>query len=110
MIRILAVVAALLTPFAAFAQSSVLNGGSTTAGHVPMYSVGGSPNSQTVVQDSGPASGGAPGVGIGELGLTARGSGTAPYAGQGSGPYGAVVLNHVQQPVSVAFSTEGVRL
>ena len=44
--------------------------------------------SQPVVQDSGGAAGGATGVGLSELGITARGTGTPPYVGQGKGPNG----------------------
>lgn len=68
------------------AQSTILQGGPTTAGHVPMYATGYS--QQPIVQDSGPAAGGPPGVGLSELGITARGSGTAPYANAGTGPFG----------------------
>jgi hypothetical protein len=47
-------------------------------------------SSQPIVQDSGPASGGPVGIGLSELDMIARGTGTAPYAGQGSGPYGTI--------------------
>lgn len=70
----------------AWAQSTLLQGGTWSAGRVPMYVGGGS--SQPVVVDSGPAGGGGPGVGASEFGLTARGTGAAPFAGQGSGQYG----------------------
>jgi hypothetical protein len=76
--------AAASTP--ALGQSAVLQGGPWQPGHAPMYVGRGS--SQPVVQDSGPASGGAVGVGLSELGITARGTGTPPYVGQGTGPFG----------------------
>ena len=75
-----------LLPSLALAQSGVLQGGAWTAGHAPMYVGGGS--AQTVVQDSGPAGGGGAGIGLSELLLAARGTGTAPYSGQGTGPFG----------------------
>ena len=80
-------VALILSPIAAFAQSAVSQAGPPAAGHAPMYlnSTGG----QVFVQDSGPARGGKAGVGLSELLLAARGTGTPPYAGQGTGPYGA---------------------
>lgn len=45
---------------------------------------------QTIVQDSGPAGGGGIGVGLSELGITARGTGTPPYVAQGTGPLGSI--------------------
>lgn len=74
---------------AASAQSTLLQGGPITAGHVPIY-VSGAANTP-VVQDSGPASGGGPGVGLSELNITSRaanGVTSAPYANSGSGPDG----------------------
>ncbi len=68
------------------AQSTPLQGGPWTNGHLPMYSTSG--NSQPVIQDSGPAGGGAVGLGASEQLLVARGTGTPPYAGQGTGPLG----------------------
>lgn len=70
----------------AWSQSAILQGGAWTPGHAPMYV--GQGGSQPVVQDSGPASGGGPGLGLSELNIIARGTGTAPYAGQGTGQYG----------------------
>lgn len=70
-------------PGVAMAQA-VLQGGPWQPGHVPMY-VG--QGTQPIVQDSGPASGGAVGIGLNELLLAARGSGTPPYANAGTGPY-----------------------
>lgn len=81
--RLIAILALFLLPTLAFAQSALLQGGPFTAGHMPMYVGAGS--SQVFVQDSGPAGGGGPGVGLSELLLTARGTGTAPYSGQGTG-------------------------
>lgn len=70
----------------ALAQGTLLQGGPWAPGHAPMYVGQGS--GQAVVQDGGPAGGGAVGVGLSELGLTARGTGTPPYVGQGTGPNG----------------------
>lgn len=71
-------------PAIAFGQSTVLQVGSWVPGHVPMYAG----PSQPIVQDSGPAGGGAAGLGLSELLLAAQGTGSPPYAGQGSGPLG----------------------
>lgn len=85
--RILLAAALAFAPAVAFGQSAILQGGSYTPGHVPMYvSVGG----QVIVADGGPARGGNVGTGIGEMGLIARGTGTAPYSGQGTGAYGSI--------------------
>jgi hypothetical protein len=78
--------ALLLAPSLAYAQGALLQSGAQTLGHVPMYVTQGT--GQAVVQDSGGAGGGGPGVGLSELSLTARGTGTAPYSGQGTGPSG----------------------
>lgn len=75
-----------LAPVGAFAQSAVLQAGPFTSGHAPMYTSSGA--SQPVIVDSGTAAGGAAGVGIKELGITVRGTGTAPYANAGTGPNG----------------------
>ena len=75
-----------LAPFSAWAQGALLQGGTWTPGHAPMYVGQGS--SQAVVQDSGPASGGGAGLGLSEQLLTVRGTGTAPYANAGTGPNG----------------------
>lgn len=69
------------------AQSTLLQGGPITPGHSPMYLNSGS--SQAVVQDSGPAAGGAVGLGMSEGLYVARGTGVPPYVGQGSGPLGS---------------------
>lgn len=71
----------------ALAQSSVLQGGPWAPGHVPAYS-GPQGGWQPVVQDGGPAAGGPQGTGISEVGLIARGTGTPPFIGQGTGPFG----------------------
>lgn len=76
-----------LAPALALAQSTLLQGGPWAPGHLPMYS-GPSGFGQAVVQDSGPASGGGPGANPSEIGITARGMGTPPYASQGTGPFG----------------------
>jgi hypothetical protein len=67
---------------------SLQQGGQWRAGHVPMYSQSG--GSTPIVQDTGGAGGGGLGVGLSELGITARGTGTAPFAGQGTGQFGTV--------------------
>lgn len=84
--RILLWLGLLLAAADANAQQALLQGGSKTAGHVPMYQTTGS--GQPIVLDSGPAGGNTTGQGISELNVTARGTGTAPYSGQGSGPNG----------------------
>lgn len=88
---ILAAGAFVASAASAFGQSTVLQGGSMTAGHAPMYVQGGGVGQTPVVQDSGPASGATtPGVGLSELLLTMRSvsGGAAPYGGTGSGAYG----------------------
>lgn len=76
---------ALIVSGCAYGQSTVLQSGTMTAGHSPMYVNSG--NSQSIVQDSGPASGGKAGLGLSEQLLVVRGTGTPPYANQGTGPY-----------------------
>lgn len=78
--------------WAASAQQTVLQGGTWTPGHAPMYAVGG--GSQPVVVDSGPALGGDKGVGLSELALAARGTGLPPYVAQGTGPLGTNLCNY----------------
>jgi hypothetical protein len=82
----------LLWPSIVLAQSALLQGGAFTAGHTPMYVGAGS--SQVFVQDSGAAGGGGPGAGLSELLLTARGTGTAPFVGQGTGPLGTNLCDY----------------
>jgi len=79
-------IALAVTSTAAHAQSTLLQSGAISAGHVPMYV--NSYSQQPIVQDSGPASGGGPGIGLSELGLTVRGYGTPPYANGGTGNMG----------------------
>ena len=79
-----------MAPVAAFGQGALLQAGPTTQGHAPAYANQGGSGSQAVVLDSGPAGGGGPGLGLGELNLTARGTGAAPYVGQGTGPLGTI--------------------
>lgn len=66
------------------AQQSVLQGGSWTPGRIPTYSTSG--GIQPIVQSGAGANG--IGTAPSEISLIARGTGTAPYAGQGSGQYG----------------------
>ena len=82
---VLAAFAWALLATAAPAQGVLQQSGPTAPGHVPIYL--GTGQSQPVVQDSGPAGDGGPGVGLSELGVTARGAGTPPYSAQGTGPY-----------------------
>lgn len=85
----LAIAAAwLLAAGPCFAQGTVLQGGPTSAGHTLMYTKSGT--SQPTVKDAGGANGGPTGVGLSEIGIVARGTGTAPYAGQGTGPFGTI--------------------
>lgn len=87
MIRpIIAFILLLAASTGVLAQGALLQGGPWTQGHAPMYVGQGS--GQAVVQDSGPAGGGAVGYGMGEGLYVARGTGTPPYAGQGTGPLG----------------------
>lgn len=81
---IFALMGALIGP--AWGQGAVLQGGAPVAGHVPQYIASG--NSQAIVIDGGGAAGGSIGVNPSEIGITARGTGTAPYASQGSGILG----------------------
>lgn len=76
----------------AFGQAAVLQAGPWATGRVPMYA--GQNGTQPIIIDSGPAGGGGAGVGLAELGITAQGSGTAPFAGQGTGPYGTNVCDY----------------
>lgn len=72
----------------ALSQATVLQAGPWLPGHTPGYAIGG--GSQPVVVDSGAAGGGGAGVGLSELNITARGTGTPPFVGQGTGPSGTV--------------------
>jgi hypothetical protein len=69
------------------AQNTVLQGGPWQPGHVGAYAIS---NSQPVLLDSGPAQGGGTGTGVGEMAITARGTGSAPYVRQGTGPFGSI--------------------
>lgn len=69
--RTLAILAGLLWALPALAQTNnipVFQSGLTTARHAPMFLTPG------VIGDSGPAGGGAPGVGLSELGITNTGT------------------------------------
>lgn len=72
----------ILAALPALAQGTIQQAGPLTPGHTLEAITNG------VVMDSGPAGGGGVGVGLSELLLTARGTGTPPYVGMGSGPYG----------------------
>src|ERR1700756_3944150 len=92
MLRAIVGLLALLISASAFGQGTVLQGGGWTPGRAPMYV--GTGSGQAVVQDSGPAGGGATGLGFSEMLLTARGTGTPPYVAQGSGPNGTNFCNY----------------
>lgn len=69
-----------------FAQNTVLQAGTFTAGHAPMYVSSGG-GSQPIIQDSGTAAGGNSGLGLSELALTLRAYGqTPPFSNAGTGP------------------------
>lgn len=75
-------------PLCAFAQQAILQGGPWASGHIPVYV--GPQSTQPIIMDSGPAGGVDVGGGISEFNVTAVGSGTAPYVGQGTGPFGSI--------------------
>lgn len=82
-----------LVASSAWPQGAVLQGGPWMPGHIPQYVGQGS--SQAVIQDGGNAGGAGPlgsgpGSNISEIGIVARGTGTPPYAGQGTGPFGTI--------------------
>lgn len=83
---LLSIALALALAVPALAQQSILQGGAWNSGHVPMY--GASGGSQPFVQDSGTAAGGVVGTGVSDFGITARGTGTAPFLNAGTGPFG----------------------
>lgn len=85
-------IAAFLFATPAWAQASLLQAGPAVPGHAPMYVSSG--NSQPIVTDSGTAAGGAAGVGLKELGLIVRSTGTAPYANAGTGPNGENICDY----------------
>lgn len=84
---LLSLLAVLFIPVQGWGQTTVLQGGSWTAGRLPMYSASGG-GTQPTVQQSAPASGGA--QSISEISLIARGSGSAPYVGRGTGYLGSI--------------------
>src|SRR6202166_407636 len=90
--RIIALAAALGLPSLAWAQSTLLQGGPWTPGHVPQYAIGA--GQQPVVIDGGGAAGSGAGGNVSEIGVTARGPGTAPYAGQGTGQRGTNICDY----------------
>lgn len=81
---LLLAVAAFLYSVAAWGQQAVLQGGPNAAGHIPQYVGWGT--QQPIIQDGGTSGGGPAGVNPSTFGLTARGTGTPPYANQGAGP------------------------
>lgn len=83
----------IFAPNLAVAQSTVLNGGAWTSGLGLQYLNSGS-TGNPVVGSAGTAAGGATGVGLKELLVVARGTGTAPYEGQGTGPNGEIFCTY----------------
>jgi len=79
-------------PLLTSAQSPMLQAGPWSAGHVPMYIGNGS--GSPAMLDSGPAAGGQYGVGLTELGLTIQGSGSAPFANTGTGPFNSNLCDY----------------
>jgi hypothetical protein len=101
--RIKSILLALLFwPAVAIAQQSILQGGATTQGHVPVFVTGGT--GQPITIDGGPAGGNTTGQGLSELNITARGTAcnTAAYpvvcVGQGTGIDGSIF--QIQDAVS----------
>src|SRR5208337_1443629 len=93
LMRLILCLLAFLFPIAAFGQSTILQSGPTTPGHVPMFvGVG---TMQPIVQDSGTSGGGGPSVGISELGVTIRNPlNVYPAAGVGNGPYNTNICDY----------------
>lgn len=89
--RLFAALLCALLPALAWAQTPIV-AGPWTPGHVPMFV--GAGGFQPVIQDSGPAAGGISGLGLGELMLQARGTGTPPFIGQGTGPLGTNLCDY----------------
>lgn len=85
--RIFIALGLLFTATIAHAQNAILQGGTWQPGHLGIYGIS---NSQPVMLDAGPAQGGGNGTGVGEIAVTARGTGLPPYVGQGTGPFGSV--------------------
>lgn len=81
-----------MVPSLALAQSVPIQGGSWTPGHIIQYVNPGS--AQPVIVDGGNAGGGAFGANPNEIGVTAIGSGTPPYAGSGAGPNGENICDY----------------
>ena len=100
--RIILWLGLLLAAADAHAQQALLQGGSQTAGHAPMYQQSGT--AQPIVLDSGPAGGNKTGQGLSEINVTARGNACntaqAPVvcAGQGTGQLGTIV--QIQDAIS----------
>lgn len=93
-----ALVALLLAmlPAQSWGQQSVLQGGSYTAGILPMYSQSG--GAQPIIQQSATAAGGP--ASIKEMSIVARGSGTAPYVGSGGGFLGSIFCAYDAPPTN----------
>lgn len=92
-LRAALVALAIVAPTPLWAQATVLQGGPWTPGHMPQYV--GQGGSQPVIQDGGSAGGeSAIGGNPSELGLTARGTGSPPFAGQGNGPLGTNLCDY----------------
>lgn len=98
MVRWLLALLVALLPAQALSQATVLQGGPYTAGQLPVYSQSG--GAQPTVRSSGAANG--QGFGVNELSLIARGTGSPPFASQGTGPLGTNSCNY-DGPVTGAF-------
>ena len=81
--RLFAALALILLPGTALAQGTLLQAGPFTPRHAPMY-VGAAGQGQAYLQDSGPASGGPPGIGLSETLQVSP----SPYSQTGTGPFG----------------------
>ncbi len=94
--RLFALIAAVavMVPAASYSQSVPLQGGPWTGGHVPMYSSAGGVGGQPVIVDGGKAAGGIVGSTLGEIGITARSTGTPPFDAKGTGPNGEIFCTY----------------
>ena len=90
----------LLIAASALAQSTPLQGGPWTAGHLPQYI---NPSSSIpIIVDGGGAGGGAFGANPNEIGVTATGTGLPPYVAQGTGPNGENICDYDGPTTSAA--------
>lgn len=83
------------------AQSTVLQGGPFTPGHLPLYTYNNF-SSQPVLSDAGGAGGGTVGVNPSEMGISAVGTGSPPFVAQGTGPNGENICDYDGPTTSAA--------